>query len=157
MMFIQDEYDAINHYVNKLKENGLGELKIVDKEDYYVIYIFIKRDLNIRKIINKISYEVHNKFKIYKTIQCQYFYDWYKDIKDFEDLLKKENIRDITDSFIFNEINYNYKKIEIVKYKLLETNKFDNYIPNFDIYNDIENSNIMYINELGEINGATAA
>lgn len=156
-MCIQNEYDAVNYYINKLKENSIGKLKIVDKEDYYVIYIFIKRDLNIRKIINKISYEVHNKFKIYKTIQCQYFYDWYKDIEDFKNTLIKEKIIDITDSFIFNEINYSHKNLEMEKYKLLGTNKFDNDKSNFDIYNDIDNSNIIYINELGEINGVTAA
>ncbi|MBW5381892.1 hypothetical protein [Brachyspira pilosicoli] len=156
-MYIGNQYDAISYYINKLKENGLNKFKIADKEDYYVIYIFIKKDLCLRKIINKISYEVHNKFKIYKTIQCQYFYDWYKDIKDFKNTLIEEKIRDITDSFIFNEINYNHKNIEMAKYKLLETNKFYNYKSNFDIYNDIDNSNIIYISKLGEINGATAA
>lgn len=83
-MNIENEYNAINYYVNKLKENGLYQFIIVDEGDYYVIYIFVKKDLYLKKIINRISYKVHNKFKIYKTIQCQYFYDWYKDIEDFE-------------------------------------------------------------------------
>lgn len=109
IMCIQNEHDALNYYINKLKENNLNRFKIADNKDYYVIYIFDKRDLHIRKIINKISYEIHNKFKIYKTIQCQYFYDWYKDIKDFEDDVKKNKIIDITDSFIFSEIKSNCK------------------------------------------------
>lgn len=91
-----NEYNELKYFINGLKENGLNEFKIIDKVDYFVIYIFIKRDENVRGIINKISYDVYKRFNIYKAIQCQYLYDWYKDFIDFENDIRKNKIIDIT-------------------------------------------------------------
>ncbi|WP_300755237.1 hypothetical protein [uncultured Brachyspira sp.] len=102
-------YDAIFFYIKRLKENNIKDFKIIDKKDYYVIYIFIKRDSKIRKIINEISYEVHSKFNIYKTIQCQYFYDWFINISSFENDIIKNSYIDLTSQFLNNF--YSKKKI----------------------------------------------
>lgn len=148
MSYKKEHIEAINLYIKRLKENGIVEnIKVIDEIDYYVIYIYKKRDNKIRKILNGISYEIHTKFKdrLYKSIQCQYFYDWYKDDKALKDSIENKKIVDIT--FLFEnaieKIIYDALFLliySIAKYYFINISQFDDNIQSEIINESLKNN-----------------
>ena len=156
MSYKKEHMEAINLYIKKLKENGLNKnIKVIDEIDYYVIYIYEKRDNKIRKILNETSYEVHTKFegRLYKSIQCQYFYDWYKDEEALKNEIENKKIVDIT--FLFENEIENKKTIyinsfyinslfsliySVVEYYFINMSKFNNNISSEIINESLKNN-----------------
>ena len=107
------DFKAIDFYINELKNSGINcdNIKVFDEDDFYTIYLADKRDYEKRDIINKVSYTTHIKFEdtLYKTIQCEYFYDWFKNDKEVNESIDSGKIIDITNRFIKNTNSYYIK------------------------------------------------
>lgn len=153
------DFKAIDFYINELKNKGINcdNIKVFDEDDFYTIYLTNKRDYQKRDIINKVSYNTHIKFEdtLYKTIQCEYFYDWFKNDEEVNESIDSGKIIDITNRFIKNYyIKYNEETFIILEkmIKLLYF-IFCNQ-KNFDILlDDIEKQNkrFAFINSVNTI------
>lgn len=155
------DFKAISFYINELKNNGINcnNIKVFDENDFYTIYLVDKRDYEKRDIINKASYNTHIKFEdtLYKTIQCEYLYDWFENYEKVNEIISSGKIIDITNYFVKNTnslyIKYN-KETLIVLEKIIKLfySIFYNQ-KSFDILLDnIENKKSTFVDSVNIIN-----
>ena len=164
------DFKAIDFYINELKNSGINcdNIKVFDEDDFYTIYLTNKIDYQKRDIINKVSYNTHIKFEdtLYKTIQCEYLYDWFKNDEEVNESIDSGKIIDITNRFIKNTNSY---YIKYNKEALIILEKMINYFifcnqKNFDIlsYINIEKQNkrfafINSVNTISSVNTINAS
>lgn len=155
------DFKAISFYINELKNNGINcdNIKVFDENDFYTIYLVDKRDYKKRDIINKASYNTHIKFEdtLYKTIQCEYLYDWFENYEKVNEFISSGKIIDITNYFVRNTnslyIKYNKETLIVLEtiiklfYSIFYNQK------NFDILLDnIENKKSTFVDNVNTIN-----